>query len=601
MVFDLLNSYRKYFEDEKIVLDSYHLQNGIYILFKKDGSHEILEVNKDTNNTTSLYEYFKIRDFYSNYIDSNKALDTTYKEKRDGKEYSMLKKICSNNHYTLFFKNRFVEGLIKDPKEAIPVDIFLKGIDKYFASMIELGKNDKNTEIILENIKNNISTDEEILNNQQIIKDKFLETVEIIKEKELTKDTWIKIFLEADISEYEKASLKYTYLKIFNKNDENKLKDEKIYGINNYNFGYTTGKKPFMELKSTPYKVASMMSLEDIKAIRNMYIWLLKNVTNKDFIKIPLDFKFEGLSDQKINGRPIYLLSVKNDNGTAKIEDFDFIPFYSETIKTFKCSNYFNTKFDLEESEFVTKDIYELENKVSKIWFSNSLRESYYSFKEIVSKRTMVASWKKEILKQNAKIFFEFFHKANSRPLKQNLDKIAFNICYNTLLDEYKDAKIYNSIKAMNLWIAFDEYLGGDFKMIKNDIYLKSKEVVLNSGKIESDEMYFFMVGQVAKYILSKSKANTKTQSMIDPLMKAGKQEKIVSVILQMRDKYGYDLMLNNKKFDNILKQILTDEVEKDIVKNRKYILAGFLEDNLFYIKSEDKSKEENESQSENV
>lgn len=601
MIFDLLNSYRKYFEDEKIVLDSYHLQNGIYILFKKDGSHEILEVNKDTNNTTAFYEYFKIRDFYSNYIDSNKALDTTYKEKRDGKEYSMLKKICSNNHYTLFFKNRFVEGLIKDPKEAIPVDIFLKGIDKYFASMIELGKNDKNTEIILEKIKDNVSTDEEILNNQQIIKDKFVETVEIIKEKELTKDTWIKIFLEADISEYEKASLKYTYLKIFNKNDENKLKDEKIYGINNYNFGYTTGKKPFMELKSTPYKVASMMSLEDIKAIRNMYIWLLKNVTNKDFVKIPLDFEFEGLDKLKINGRPIYLLSVKNDNGTAKIEDFDFIPFYSETIKIFKCSNYFNTKFYLEESEFVTKDIYELENKVSKIWFSNSLRESYYSFKEIVSKKTMVASWKKEILKQNAKIFFEFFHKANSRPLKQNLDKIAFNICYNTLLDEYKDGKIYNSIKAMNLWIAFDEYLGGDFKMIKNDIYLKSKEVVLNSGKIESDEMYFFMVGQVAKYMLNINKSSTRTQSLLDPLMKASKQERLITVILQMRDKYGYDLMLNNKKFDNILKQILTDEVEKDIVKNRKYILAGFLEDNLFYIKSEDKSKEENESQSENV
>ena len=202
----------------------------------------------------------------------------------------MLKKICSNNHYTLFFKNRFVEGLIKEPKETIPVEIFLKGIDKYFTSMVDIGKNDKNTEIILEKIKDNISTDEEILNNQEIIKEKFVETVNIIKEKELTKDTWIKIFLEADISEYEKASLKYTYFKIFNKNDENKLKDEEVYGINNYNFGYTTAKKPFMELKSTSYKVASMMSLEDIKVIRNMYIWLLKNVSNKDFVKIPLNF-----------------------------------------------------------------------------------------------------------------------------------------------------------------------------------------------------------------------------------------------------------------------------------------------------------------------
>ena len=184
MIFDLINSYRKYFEDEKIVLDSYHLQNGIYVLFKKDGTHEILKIDKknsEENTTTSLYEYIKVRDFYSNYIDSNKALDTSYKEKRNGKVYSTERKICSNNQYTLFFKNRFVEGLIKDPKDTIPADIFLKGIDKYFSSMLELGKNNKKTEMILEKIKDNISTDEEIIKNKESLKQKFLETIELLK------------------------------------------------------------------------------------------------------------------------------------------------------------------------------------------------------------------------------------------------------------------------------------------------------------------------------------------------------------------------------------------------------------------------------------
>lgn len=588
MIFDLMNTFGKYFKDEKVVLDSYRLQNGIYVLFKKDGTHEILKVDKETNSATSLYEYFKVRDFYSNYIDSNKALDTTYKEKIDGKEYSMLKKICSNNHYTLFFKNRFVEGLIKDPKEAIPISIFQKGIDKYFESMIALGKKDKKTEMILDRIKEDIATEEEILENQELIKQKFIETIDLLKGEELTKDIWIKIFLEEDISKYERASLKYTYLKLFNKNDENKLKENNVYGINNYNFGYTTGKKPFVELKSTPFKVGSMICLEDIKTIRNMYIWLLKNISSKDFVKIPLSYHFtEELDKKEINGEPIYLLSVKNDNGTAKTEDFDYIPFYSDTIKEFTCTNCINTKVNLEECEFITKNIDELEKRVSKIWFSNSLRESYYSFKDIVSKRTMIPSWKKEVLKENATIFFEFFHKANRKPLKQNLDQLALNICYHSLLDELKENKIYfNTIKAMNLWIAFDEYLGGNFKMVKNDIYLKSKEVVLNNGTIDSDEMYFFFVGQVAKYLLDKSKASEKSQSMLDPIMKASKQEKLISILLRMRDKYSHELRFSNIKFDNILKQLLLDNVEKDVVKNRKYILAGFLEENLFYLKS---------------
>lgn len=543
-------------------------------------------MDKDTNTSSSLYDYLKVRDFYSNIMETNKALETSYKEEINGKTYGMKKKIFSNNQYTLFFKNRFVEGLINNDKETIPLNVFLKGIDRYFESLVLLGTNKKEDKEILKEIKNDISTEEEILSKRELLKDKFIETVEILKVDNLTKDTWIKIFLEADEKEYKRATLKYISTKIFNKNDENIKKQEKLYGINNYNYGYTTGKKPFTELKSTPFKVGSRVTLDDIKKVRNMYIWLLKNVAIKDFVKIPLSYNFiDELDKIKCNNEPVYLLKVINDNGTVIVKDFDFIPFYSENIKEFRCTNCFNTSYNLDETEFITKDIYELENRTSKIWFSNSLKESYYNFKEIVSKRTMLPNWKKEILKEKSNIFFEFFHKTNSNSLKQNLDNIAYFICYNFLIDGFKDNSKINAIKAMNLWFAFDEYFGGDFKMIKNEIFEKSKDVIRNNGEIESDEMYFFFVGQVVKYLLDKSKASNKTQSMIDPIMKASNNEKIISIILAMRDKYSHELRLVNTRFDNILKQILTNNVQKDVVKNRKYILAGFLEENLFYMK----------------
>lgn len=543
-------------------------------------------MDKDTNTSSSLYDYLKVRDFYSNIMETNKALETSYKEEINGKTYGMKKKIFSNNQYTLFFKNRFVEGLINNDKETIPLNVFLKGIDRYFESLVLLGTNKKEDKEILKEIKNDISTEEEILSKRELLKDKFIETVEILKGDNLTKDTWIRIFLEADEKEYKRATLKYISTKIFNKNDENIKKQEKLYGINNYNYGYTTGKKSFTELKSTPFKVGSRVTLDDIKKVRNMYIWLLKNVAIKDFVKIPLSYNFiDELDKIKCNNEPVYLLKVINDNGTVIVKDFDFIPFYSENIKEFRCTNCFNTSYNLDETEFITKDIYELENRTSKIWFSNSLKESYYNFKEIVSKRTMLPNWKKEILKEKSNIFFEFFHKTNSNSLKQNLDNIAYFICYNSLIDGFKDNSKINAIKAMNLWFAFDEYFGGDFKMIKNEIFEKSKDVIRNNGEIESDEMYFFFVGQVVKYLLDKSKASNKTQSMIDPIMKAGNNEKIISIILAMRDKYSHELRLVNTRFDNILKQILTNNVQKDVVKNRKYILAGFLEENLFYMK----------------
>lgn len=601
MIFDLINSFGNYFQDTKVVLDSYKLQDGIYILFKKDGTHEALKVDKDTNVTSSLYEYFKVRDLYSNYIDSNKAVDTSYVDKTIvGKEYKLAKKICSNNHYTLFFKNRFVEGLISEEKETIPVHIFVKAIDKYFDSLVAIGKNDKKVQSIMEEMKDNIATDKEILANKKLMKNKFLETVDIVTTYHLTKDTWVKVFLEEEENMYERASLKYISTKLFNKNDENRQVNDKLYGINNYNFGYTTAKKPFMELKSTPFKVPSMMSLEDIKIARNLYIWLLKNATTKSFIKIPLNYNFiDDLEHIKIKQQPVYLLKVLNDNGSAKIDDFYFIPFCSTEIKEFTCTNYFHTKINIKDIEFTIKDIYELEKRTSQIWFSNSLYESYYSFKDIVSKRTMVANWKKELLKEKANIFFEFFHKSNSNLLKQNLDNIALAICTHALKDGMKNDSIYHCMECMNLWIAFDEYFGGEFKMIKNRIYEKSKEVIVNNGEIDTDEMYFFFVGQVAKYLLDKSKASNKTQSMIDSLMRAGNQEKLVNTILLLRDKYSHELRLSNQRFDNVLKQILTDVTEKDVVKNRKYILAGFLEDNLFYLKSNKEMVDNTEAVSE--
>lgn len=62
MIYDLLNNFRKVFEDTKVVLDLYRLQSGIYLLFKNDVTYERLDVNKATNASSSLYEYLKIRE-----------------------------------------------------------------------------------------------------------------------------------------------------------------------------------------------------------------------------------------------------------------------------------------------------------------------------------------------------------------------------------------------------------------------------------------------------------------------------------------------------------------------------------------------------------
>ena len=154
MTYDLIKIFGKYFQDEKVVLDSYELADGYYYIIDENNNFEKLQILNNESDNYELEKYIKIRDFYSKYINSNKALDTSYKEKMNDIEYSMQKKICSNNIYTLFFKNKYLEGLLKeDNKEAIPVGVFKNGINKYYDSLLKLGSNSKEEILLKKNIQ----------------------------------------------------------------------------------------------------------------------------------------------------------------------------------------------------------------------------------------------------------------------------------------------------------------------------------------------------------------------------------------------------------------------------------------------------------------
>ncbi len=590
MIKELLNNFGKYFEDEKVVLSSYKLQNGIYYLFSKDGNLiNKLEVSKDTDNSSSIYQYFKVRDFYSNYIDSNKAVENSVKEKYDNIEYSMNKKICSNNHLTLFFKNKFVQGIsgkIND-KDAVPVQIFKNGINEYFKSLANLGENSKKGEKeIIENITNIISEKEDIYSNKDNLQNSFDKVIDDLKSKEDIKyDIWIKVFTEASIEEYEKASNKYIALKLFNKNDNNVVINNEIYGINNYNFGLNS-KKPFLELKSTPYKIG-LIGSDEIRKTRNLYTWLLKNCSVKNYTLIPVDFDFKTdlYEKREIDNKSVYLMRVINDNGNAKVEDFEIIPRYSTKIRRFECDNYINNKLNLDNIYINTEFINELESFVSEIWFSKYLIQSYYNFKDSVSK-AKIQEWKKNVLKRYSKIFRELFLKEDPTLFKQNLDKIASEITICMLKDEISKKQYFNASKSMCLWIALDSYFQDkemNLNMKINNTIEKAKEIAKNSGTINDDKLYYFLVGQVTYYLVSLSRASSLKQDIIEPIIKSNNILKLKSSLQFLHNKYKHEIYLKNEKFNNIFSQILLNEPDESVKENTDMILSGILSKNIFF------------------
>lgn len=588
MTYDLIKIFGKYFQDEKVVLDSYELADGYYYIIDENNNFEKLQILNNESDNYELEKYIKIRDFYSKYINSNKALDTSYKEKMNGIEYSMQKKICSNNIYTLFFKNKYLEGLLEeDNKEAIPVGIFKNGINKYYDSLLKLGSNSKEEILLKEKYTEN---------ETKIYKEKMLKTFDIIyddlKNQEMQKENWIKIFLKKDIEEYKRVSEIYIKIKLFNTNDNNIEIDGKTYGSNNYNYGLNS-KKPYLELKSTNYKVGSFVNDEDIQTLNNLYIWLYNNASGKTILKLPEDWRFNGIpkDEEEIRDKNTYIIKVIGNNGTARIDDYRYASNYNTKIRKFICKDYLSQEHKI---VFETENIYILNWYTNNIWFAeneknskNYIKDAYYDYDLKISK-SILSNWKKEILKQYNNLFLELFEQEQQSNFLNKLDEIAIKIIENMYIDNLKQNKkyIYNPRKAFNLWIAYKQYFnkkGGNEEMRINNLQEQCEKIVNEGQKIETDEQYYYLAGQVAYYLLSRSKADKLTQDVTEPFIKANTTKKLKNEIEFLYEKYKYDIYLNYPKFNNIMSQILLQEPEDKIKNNKELILAGLLANNLFY------------------
>ena len=107
-----------------------------------------------------------------------------------------------------------------------------------------------------------------------------------------------------------------------------------------------------------------------------------------------------------------------------------------------------------------------------------------------------------------------------------------------------------------------------------------------NTGFIESDDEYFFAVGQVANYLLSLNKSSKKTHSMVNPILNCKSSEKLKVEIEKIFRKYNYAIDRNNKRFNNLSAMVLGYEAEGNI--NEDILVAGYLYSNLIYEKKEE-------------
>ena len=227
----------------------------------------------------------------------------------------------------------------------------------------------------------------------------------------------------------------------------------------------------------------------------------------------------------------------------------------------------------------------EMQVLINEILFSKYLVQNYFvPVKEIRAegeiKRNMISS---------RDAIFAWLYKGR----KENISQILHKTCMNLIKNSIKNGFTNKMGLQFNLMCSLDEYFGGKdmadkYQKIRENLREKINQT--KQGGIESDEEYFYAVGQLVYYFISLSKTGDKNHSLANPFLNTASNEFLQRKLRQYFLKYNYQISFYKGRFERLYGMVMGYILEGKI--SQEDILAGYISDNLIY---EVKKQEENE------
>lgn len=506
---------------------------------KVDGKSTTEHDFKDTFGISQpkVYEWFKSRDYYSNVIDTGKAYDAPKKT------------IHNNNYLTLFMKI----------EEFLNVEFFHLRT-KLFSKVLSFKEFDsKNEKKILESFCHFIKP---LSRKKEIVKKmrKLEQLLPQMKEfaKEYSPKEYMRIFFEKSEEIYKSESAIYFALKIYNDNKYSIEIDGKVLGLPNYNMGLNS-KKPFLEQKTrklvTPFMISPDMALE----VKLFFDWFALQPYKTDLLDNMFINKF-------------------SDNGKAIINDFDYLPVKIEAFKDeIVVKNYLHIK-DKEDKSLT--ELWQLETIVDEVFYNKQLKNNY--FRDDLKISDFVSKKLQQLIFETKYAMVNYFKKYDEKEFYQVIKKYGTDF----VMEHLRQNRDYRAKESLNLKFSLLQHKGEavmDIMEVQKRVITKLE--TSDYSDLNSEE-FFYLCGQVAKYLLTKSKSGKKDADMLEPFLRAKSVKKLKDEIKFTFFKYKHEIGLNQTKFNNAL--TLITAYEKDDVFNGDSFLVGVLSQNLFYMKKEE-------------
>lgn len=582
MLSQALEIFKKEYEKngDAFIIDTYIPADGTYVVVKpsNDGFDidETIDIKLDKktrtiDRTNSKYmKFICLADYYSKVTDMNKAILPSGGKVIQGNNYLSFiikKESLTNGKLTIEIIDKYYSYL-ENPRLKYTKP---KALNLYELAEEKMGEVDKDK-----------------LNKIKVwIKENLFQSF-----KDLTGKDYLKIFFHYAENDYKKESERYFIPNVYNNNDYNEKLDNIIYGVPNDNMGLNS-KKPYLENKTRKITVPYLIDQEEVMYQKKFFDYLM-NKASSGKVNIYIGNGINSLSnkdslDKGFNG--IFLRLKKGKE--VEIQDYDIISNYNpELKKVFEYENIIGIDHDKLNGNYGSiKTLKKMHETINEVMFSKFLSSNYFTEPKDIS--TNDGTLKSNLLICRTALF-NWFYKGNYKNIWMLLNKASLSLVKGSIGNGY----FTKATDQFNLRLSLKEYFEGGEEMA--DVIFSVKDSLRNkisqkhTSFIENDREYFFAVGQLVSFFISRSKGKKKPLSLANPFINAKKDKVIKDKLKGLYKKYNYDIESYNFKFKGLYAMVMSYELDDKI--DEDMIIAGYLHSNLLYEKAEvNKEVEDNE------
>lgn len=563
----------------KLVLHTYIPADGTYLLVGRDGTIkanvDIIKDKKTKEVDRSHPEFLRIcfYDYQSQLISMNKPVDP--------------KKVIHSNNYFAFFVKK--DSLNTGKLTEAVIDRYYEILKNPMENKYSKSKEAARIYQLFESEAGAVSV-EKVERNKSWIK----ENIFCLENADLKRKDYLKIFFEADEQEYQREARRYLLPNIYNSNNYNIELAGTTYGMPDNNLGMNA-KKPLLSIKSRKFPAPYILNSEDVVLQKQFFDYLMNFVSGGkyhiyiDTTENTIEGYRNGETPERVESG--YYLRLKKGKTEAEIWDQDNIVHYrNRLVPEFYFKNILGTSFK-KHPEYEKYGAYydhsALGRLIDEVVFMNFLINNYTTDageikikdetlkKMILLSRDTIFDW---ISKDTDHGFYRMFRYVclemmKSCALKNYIERVwwQFNLLYS--LKEY-----------------FSKEKGENMGEIVSELRKKVKTKVFSDGvvPIENDEEYYYCAGQLARYLLSLSKAKDNKQSLLNPILNAKTDETIKTRLMQMYKKYNYTISAGQRKFNNLLGMVEGYVPAADKGVDQEKILLGYVDNNVIYTSKEE-------------